>query len=107
MRCTLLKLPRYKPHLTDEADYFSVGHVVPELQYSKALQETTKDAEVISFLFCGMKRLCRRSCDVVSLRFSLTGIRPWHGAYLDSLAQSAKMEVNGPIPSRISPLIRL
>lgn len=50
MRRTLLKLPRYKPHLTDEADYFSVSHDVPESQYSKVLQETTKDSEVISFL---------------------------------------------------------
>lgn len=40
--------------MTDEADYFSVGHDVPESQYSKALQKTTKDAEAISFLFCGI-----------------------------------------------------
>lgn len=54
LRETLLQLPRYKPHLTGEADYFSVGHDVPESQYGETLQKTTKDAEVVSFLFCGI-----------------------------------------------------
>lgn len=54
LRETLLQLPRYKPHLTSEADYFSVGHDVPESQYGETLQKTMKDAEVVSFLFCGI-----------------------------------------------------
>lgn len=54
LRETLLQLPRYKPHLTGEADYFSVGHDVPESQYGKSLQKTTKEAKVVSFLFCGI-----------------------------------------------------
>lgn len=54
LRETLLQLPRYRPHLTGEADYFSVGHDVPESQYGKTLRETTKEAKVVSFLFCGI-----------------------------------------------------
>lgn len=38
LRETLLQLPRYKPHLTDEADYFSVG---PKLSlFSSAVSAT-------------------------------------------------------------------
>lgn len=51
---TLFQLPRYKPHLTAEADYFSVGHDVPDSQYGGTLRKTTKDAKVVSFLFCGI-----------------------------------------------------
>ncbi|KAK7711434.1 hypothetical protein SLS64_005458 [Diaporthe eres] len=54
LRETLLQLPRYRPHLTGEADYFSVGHDLPESQYGKTLQQTTKEAKVVSFLFCGI-----------------------------------------------------
>lgn len=54
LREALLQLPRYKPHLTGEADYFSVGHDVPESQYGETLQKTTEKAKVVSFLFCGV-----------------------------------------------------
>lgn len=50
-RKVLLQLPKYKPH---EAEHFSVGHDVPEFQYGQTLKETTKDAKVVSFLFCGI-----------------------------------------------------
>lgn len=51
MRRTLLKLLIYKLHLIDAADDFSVGLGVPYSQYSRALQRTAKDAEVLSLLF--------------------------------------------------------
>lgn len=54
IRNVLLKLPRYKPHLTAEADYFAVGHDIPESQYGTTLATTTGKAKAISFLFCGI-----------------------------------------------------
>lgn len=54
LRNSLLRLPRYRPHLSNERSYYACGHDVPESQYGRALRATTKDAPVVSFMFCGI-----------------------------------------------------
>ncbi|EGG03113.1 uncharacterized protein MELLADRAFT_65872 [Melampsora larici-populina 98AG31] len=54
LRKTLLRLPRYRPHLTEEKSYYPSGHDIPEPQYGPTLRRTTKDAPVVSFMFCGI-----------------------------------------------------
>lgn len=54
LRKATLRLPRYRPFLTNERSYFACGHDIPESQYGSTLQETTKDADVVSIMFCGI-----------------------------------------------------
>lgn len=48
------QLPRYRPYLNDERGHYPVGHDTASSQYGQALRETTKDAPVVSILFCGI-----------------------------------------------------
>ncbi|EGG03114.1 uncharacterized protein MELLADRAFT_117429 [Melampsora larici-populina 98AG31] len=54
LRKTVFRLPRYRPHLTNEKSYYPSGHDVPEPQYGPTLRRTTKNAPVVSLMFCGI-----------------------------------------------------
>ncbi|KAK7991439.1 hypothetical protein PG988_000233 [Apiospora saccharicola] len=50
----LRRLPKYKPQMVDEAEYFCVGHDVPESQVTGDLIRTIKPDETVSILFAGI-----------------------------------------------------
>ncbi|KAK7757410.1 hypothetical protein SLS62_000422 [Diatrype stigma] len=54
LRAQILHLPRYRPHIQDEPDYFPVGHDKAESQYRITLEESTKNDQTLAFMFCGI-----------------------------------------------------
>ncbi|KAK8085415.1 hypothetical protein PG997_006686 [Apiospora hydei] len=54
LRLGLMKLPRYKPQMNDETEYFCVGHDTPESQLAGDLIRNLKPDEPASILFCGI-----------------------------------------------------
>ncbi|KAK8115740.1 hypothetical protein PG984_012242 [Apiospora sp. TS-2023a] len=53
-RLIFRKLPKYKPQMIDEPDYFCVGHDTPESQLPGDLIRRLKPDEPASVLFCGI-----------------------------------------------------
>ncbi|EGG07424.1 uncharacterized protein MELLADRAFT_85823 [Melampsora larici-populina 98AG31] len=54
LRDAIFRLPRYRPYLAHERNYYPVGHDIPEPLYCPTLRRTTKGAQVVSFMFCGI-----------------------------------------------------
>ncbi|KAI0010631.1 hypothetical protein F4779DRAFT_577027 [Xylariaceae sp. FL0662B] len=86
LRERLLKLPRLRPSMQDEPDYFGPGHDDVESQYTAALEKSTREDLVLSIMFCGVGdarhmfqtilRFASNKNNPQSLHFTILDLKP-------------------------------
>ncbi|EGG07380.1 uncharacterized protein MELLADRAFT_85814 [Melampsora larici-populina 98AG31] len=98
LRDTTLYLPRYRPSLTNDRAYYPIGHDDPESLYRPALERTTKDAKVVSFMFCGVGDA--RNMLQTILEYSPDPMKPYNSRKADQKLHMTILDVSQAIIAR-------